>query len=410
MVELSNRQKKLLKHQSTFRDPATFNNQTAFRSAERRYKNRFDNPDYSACYDFKYLDKNLPHIREQIVELDLGCNIASLCEYFGSYKPEVTKAYVIGTIPGLIVIPNPFSNRAQRGLISACTRVYSKPPYVSNLDTHFTVPANGVWDVYERGHLMQITTDDPDYYIPLKLDPSKVNDTIKSGSGLKNIETSTATEGFKYNGLNDRNVLIKHSNLKLLPPDQIIRRLRWITFGYQYHWPSKEYICDENHKVPVEFSNLCDAVVKSVYQVCNPISGEYISNYNPCDFKSEGGVINYYQLKDSLMGHVDKSEPNTTAPLISFSLGQSAVFLIGGPTKDTEPIPLILRSGDILIMGEQCRRNYHGVPRIIENTLPEYLTSSKTNPSLEEDELNYWDVIADYLQTTRVNINVRQVF
>jgi alkylated DNA repair protein alkB family protein 1 len=61
-------------------------------------------------------------------------------------------------------------------------------------------------------------------------------------------------------------------------------------------------------------------------------------------------------------------------------------------------------------MGEQCRRNYHGVPRIIENTLPEYLTSSKTNTSLEEDELNYWDVIADYLESTRVNINVRQVF
>ena len=51
-------------------------------------------------------------------------------------------------------------------------------------------------------------------------------------------------------------------------------------------------------------------------------------------------------------------------------LGCAAIFLIGGPTRDTEPIPILLRSGDVLIMSGPCRRAYHGmhsptVPRFV---------------------------------------------
>jgi hypothetical protein len=42
-------------------------------------------------------------------------------------------------------------------------------------------------------------------------------------------------------------------------------------------------------------------------------------------------------------------------------LGNSAIFLIGGITRDVEPVPILLRSGDIVIMsGPACRRAYHG--------------------------------------------------
>ena len=43
------------------------------------------------------------------------------------------------------------------------------------------------------------------------------------------------------------------------------------------------------------------------------------------------------------------------------SLGNAAVFLIGGLTRDAEPTPILLRSGDVVIMsGPECRRAYHG--------------------------------------------------
>lgn len=42
-------------------------------------------------------------------------------------------------------------------------------------------------------------------------------------------------------------------------------------------------------------------------------------------------------------------------------LGQAAVFLIGGLTREERAVPLVLRSGDVLIMsGPRCRRAYHG--------------------------------------------------
>jgi len=43
------------------------------------------------------------------------------------------------------------------------------------------------------------------------------------------------------------------------------------------------------------------------------------------------------------------------------SIGSAAIFLLGGPTRDAEPTPILLRSGDVVIMsGPECRRAYHG--------------------------------------------------
>jgi len=105
------------------------------------------------------------------------------------------------------------------------------------------------------------------------------------------------------------------------------------------------------------------------------------------------------------MAHIDKSELCPTSPLVSLSLGCSAIFLIGGNTRQVEPIPILLRSGDVLIMaGPKCRRAFHGVPRILEGSCPTHLMES------EEEEAKEWDPYAQFLKTTRINVNVRQVF
>jgi len=69
-----------------------------------------------------------------------------------------------------------------------------------------------------------------------------------------------------------------------------------------------------------------------------------------------------------MTSHLDDAEPDQTQPIFSFSLGLSCVFLIGGETKDTEPIALRLDSGDLMVMADRSRRCYHGVPRIIAQT------------------------------------------
>ena len=88
------------------------------------------------------------------------------------------------------------------------------------------------------------------------------------------------------------------------------------------------------------------------------------------------------------------------------SLGNAAIFLVGGLTRDIAPVPILLRSGDIIIMsGPVCRRAYHGVPRVLEGTLPAYLGEGANI----DGEL-WTPPYARYMDTTRININVRQVF
>ncbi|KAG7158584.1 Nucleic acid dioxygenase ALKBH1-like [Homarus americanus] len=83
------------------------------------------------------------------------------------------------------------------------------------------------------------------------------------------------------------------------------------------------------------------------------------------EFRAEAAIINYYHQDSTLAAHTDHSEPYDAAPLFSFSFGQSAVFLIGGPTKATKPSAIHLHSGDVMVMSGTSRQAYHAVPRIV---------------------------------------------
>jgi len=49
-----------------------------------------------------------------------------------------------------------------------------------------------------------------------------------------------------------------------------------------------------------------------------------------------------------MTGHLDDAEIDQISPIYSFSFGLSCVFLIGGTTKESKPLPVRLDSGDLL--------------------------------------------------------------
>lgn len=86
-------------------------------------------------------------------------------------------------------------------------------------------------------------------------------------------------------------------------------------------------------------------------------------------------IVNFYTA-DARMGvHQDKDErPETIAagiPIVSVSLGDAARFVIGGVTRREPTRPLVLRSGDVVVMGGPSRLRFHGVTRILPGTAPE---------------------------------------
>jgi alkylated DNA repair protein alkB family protein 1 len=115
------------------------------------------------------------------------------------------------------------------------------------------------------------------------------------------------------------------------------------------------------------------------------------------DFRAEAGIVNFYQPGDSLTGHVDRSEQNMDVPLVSFSLGASCIFLLGGKSREEEVLPILLHSGDCVFLNGNSRLYYHGVCRILDGGSDLEGQTEKQKTALK------------ILGNGRVNLNMRQV-
>ena len=72
-------------------------------------------------------------------------------------------------------------------------------------------------------------------------------------------------------------------------------------------------------------------------------------------------LINRYVAGAKLSLHKDRDERDAWAPIVSVSLGLSAVFLWGGKRRSDPLRRLRLESGDIVVWGGPARFVYHGV-------------------------------------------------
>lgn len=92
-------------------------------------------------------------------------------------------------------------------------------------------------------------------------------------------------------------------------------------------------------------------------------------------FEPDICIMNYYTAESRMGVHQDKDErPETLAagvPIVSLSIGDAARFVIGGLSRREPTRPLVLRSGDLLVMGGPSRLRFHGVTRILSGTAPE---------------------------------------
>jgi alkylated DNA repair protein (DNA oxidative demethylase) len=97
-------------------------------------------------------------------------------------------------------------------------------------------------------------------------------------------------------------------------------------------------------------------------------------------FTPDIGLINFYDADGRMGLHQDKDEGAASiaagAPVVSFSIGDTARFLFGG-VKRREPVQsLMLASGDVFVFGGPARLRYHGVARILAGTAPSALAMS----------------------------------
>jgi alkylated DNA repair protein (DNA oxidative demethylase) len=76
-------------------------------------------------------------------------------------------------------------------------------------------------------------------------------------------------------------------------------------------------------------------------------------------------LVNLYR-GDARMGlHQDADEADFRFPVVSVSLGDTAVFRLGGVERRAPTRSLRLASGDVCVLGGEARRAYHGVDRVL---------------------------------------------
>lgn len=225
-------------------------------------------------------------------------------------------------IPGLIIIPSALSLHEQVSLITSCISDYTRPPNQSSLDPHYEIPEQGLFgllsDIYSK--------EKSNIYITKKSNPSTNDPPV--------------------------NCALDESGIIAL-----IRRQRWTTLGIHYDWTDKTYVLDTPSYllVPQKLKNWSESFMQE--------------RLGFTGWRAEGGIMNFYEPGDSLTGHVDRSELNRAAPLLSISLGAPCVFLIGGHSREDPVNALLLRSGDVLVMTGHARDCFHGVPTILKDAV-----------------------------------------
>ncbi|KAM0754441.1 hypothetical protein T439DRAFT_338281 [Meredithblackwellia eburnea MCA 4105] len=333
--------------------------------------------------------------------------------------------------PGLVLLPTLLPPRLQHSLVQECLHS-SALPNLTSLSAHYSIPSTsthpGLWSLYASGSKgMTVPRKDAgrreDVLRRVRVDFEPVDEDnfarLKGrGVGAWNREGTGGGGEEDEEEEENRQVIVKDRETTV---GELVKKLRWTNIGWNYDWTSKTYDFDQS---PVPLPPLIDQCCReAVWKVPwshvfpeddneggkdAPLSVDdkknwrtWAEGYNP-----EAGIINFYQSKDSLTAHVDQSEVDAVRPLVSFSIGHSAIFLVGGTTRETTPLSMILRSGDGLIMsGPKGRRVFHGLPRVLEDTLPSYLSSAAEGAPPD------WKLFGEYLEMgARININVREVF
>ncbi len=128
--------------------------------------------------------------------------------------------------------------------------------------------------------------------------------------------------------------------------------------GYRY-----QKFHPENNQHWQEIPEFFNEIWSNFIKKCN-FSGknfdEIIENPDCC-------LVNYYHANSKMGLHQDKDEEDFSYPILSISLGASALFKIGANCKKDKKISVKLENGDILIFGGEKRLAFHGIDKIYVN-------------------------------------------
>lgn len=101
-----------------------------------------------------------------------------------------------------------------------------------------------------------------------------------------------------------------------------------------------------------------------------------------CALPPQCCLVNLYRDGARMGLHQDRDEAALQAPVLSVSLGDEAVFRIGGPSRRGPTQNLRLHSGDVLMFGGPARLAFHGIDRVIAGSSSLVIGGGRLNLTL----------------------------
>jgi alkylated DNA repair protein (DNA oxidative demethylase) len=75
-------------------------------------------------------------------------------------------------------------------------------------------------------------------------------------------------------------------------------------------------------------------------------------------------LVNWYGEGARMGLHQDRDEADFTMPVVSISLGDEALFRVGGTDRGGPTRSVWLRSGDVAVLGGAARLAFHGIDKV----------------------------------------------
>ncbi|KAM0276502.1 hypothetical protein ACHAQH_006691 [Verticillium albo-atrum] len=253
-------------------------------------------------------------------------------------------------LPGLFIVPDLVPPAVQKSLISLMVhRDLSVPHHMTNMHPFYEVP-------YRK------EADGDNSFFSYPPDPTPIF-TPKDPAVHKPLSIKQVLE----------------------------RRLHWVTLGGQYDWTNRIYPGEEPPAFPPDIANFLEDLFPET--------------------RAQAAIVNFYTPGDTMMMHRDVSE-ETDRGLVSLSLGCDGLFMIApndmanvreeDKARGKEYLLLRLRSGDAIYMTQDARFAWHGVPKVLKGTCPEWLQDWPAEGGRYEG----WK---GWMKNKRINLNVRQM-
>ena len=98
------------------------------------------------------------------------------------------------------------------------------------------------------------------------------------------------------------------------------------------------------------------------------VAHAYVDLARATGYHPDIALINHY-TDDARLGMHRDSDEHAPDPVVSISLGAPCLFRLGNPHSRGRPwTDVELRSGDLLVFGDESRLAYHGVPKLLPHS------------------------------------------